>query len=157
MTPSIVQDNTFMHMLDLSPLRRLLGFWSWKCNASRLEVSAFFIDLCVLGFNFLPHRYDLFPIFLIGDLSISETSRMWRWKINQSLNFLINWPNLGFKSYISIKTQEKWIRNAQGMTFLIELKKLAFPIDVLMCLTYSFHDAWRSKDIWRSHVYNNLK
>ncbi len=40
--------------------------------------------------------------------------------------FSINKFNLGLKSYISIKTQEEWIGNAQGVTFLIELKEPAF-------------------------------
>ena len=36
--------------------------------------------------------------------------------------FLTNWSDLGLEGYISIKTQEEWIENTQGVTSLIELK-----------------------------------
>ena len=38
--------------------------------------------------------------------------------------FLTNWSDLGPKGYISIKTQEQWIENAQGVTSLIQIAGL---------------------------------
>ena len=38
--------------------------------------------------------------------------------------FLTNWSDLGLKGYISIKTQEEWIENAQGVTSLIQIAGL---------------------------------